>query len=244
MPPRPPLLLCAIAMMIGLVAGATASEAASILPGVYRLSNHPDGAALPPPYGLRLDELKNVTGGHDIFTFDFEHADSNMRLSYDGSSIHIFGTAYGGRDVGAAYDANHVGLWNIDFTYAAPSVVGVPGDDDLYVPHGYNHTNEGTVTMISGAWGGDPLPSAIDLIDQSDGSFTFRLGDENNDLGHRGYPGISGWGWMNHSGQPHVYSSDWLFTAQAVPEPSSLLLLGTGVGALATRAGRKRRSAR
>ena len=32
----------------------------------------------------------------------------------------------------------------------------------------------------------------------------------------RGFAGISGWGWLNHSGLPHISASDWLFTAEQV----------------------------
>ena len=66
---------------------------------------------------------------------------------------------------------------------------------------------------------------------QGDEYLTFRLGDEDSDAGHRGFAGISGWGWMNH-GDPEVHHdySDWLFTAEKlpVPTPGSLALMSAG----------------
>ncbi|MGE0482042.1 MAG: hypothetical protein AB7Q17_16390 [Phycisphaerae bacterium] len=210
-----------------LLCGA-ASASATLAPGRYVLRNHPDGAERPPLYGLRLDELYNATSGHDVFTFDFENTASAVFLDYDGSTVRIFGRSFGGRDVGSAYaNDSYRGLYDIDFTYA----VGVglaTGDDDVWVD-GPNHANTGSIRGPNGA--------LIGLWDERGGNpYSFRLGDENNDLGHRGFAGTSGWGWLNHgSADRHVYSSDFIFTvgAQVIPEPGAALLGVLGLGAAA-----------
>lgn len=212
-----------------LVAAAASASAITIPVGGYVLGNHPDGSANPPAYGLRLDELYNATSGHDIFTFDFEHPDSGMFMTYDGSTVRIFGQAFGGRDTGTGYAADaYQGVYTIDFTYDM-GVMLASGDDDVIAnaPMGAN-----TGSIIT------PLGDDIGLWDKPMGGYSFRLGDENNDAGHRGWGGISGWGWLNH-GDPnvHVAASDWLFTAQPgiVPAPGTLALAGAGLLAAARR---------
>lgn len=214
---------------------ALAAMGTPISQGLYDLHNHPDGAERPPTYGLRLDELYNATSGHDVFTFDFNHAQSNMQMTYWGTTIHIFGVSWGGRDTGSGY-ANDMyrRLYTIDFTYNI-GVGIVPGDDDVYVNPGTQY-NYGSIS------------SALGTIGLRDGHYSgaqldFRLGDENNDLGHRGYAGISGWGWLftqtgANGGYVNHASDDWLFTATLVPTPGSAALLG--LGALA--ATRRRRA--
>jgi hypothetical protein len=214
---------------------ALAASATPIATGLYQLRNHPDGNQNPPLYGLRLDELVNATGNHDVFTFDFNHASSNMQMTYNGSTIHIFGQAYGGRDIGSGYANDiHRGIYLIDFTYSI-GVANVPGDDDVYVNPG-NSYNYGSIQRPNG--------STVLLRDghYGNGQPDFRLGDEDNDAGHRGFAGISGWGWLfTNTGPNGSYvnhaSDDWLFTANLVPTPGSAALLG--LGALA--AGRRNR---
>ena len=195
--------------------------------GVYQLHNHPDGNAQPPQYGLRLDELYNATSGHDIYTFDFSALASNVQMTVTATTIRIYGQAYGGRDVGGSYAADiDAGVYSFDFLYSF-GVQPVPGDDDVYVlADGQNS-----------GWISTPRGDVISLVDKSDGNYSFRLGDENNDAGHRGFSGISGWGWLTHGTRAHVDSSDWLFTAELVPAPSAMGLLAlAGVAA-----GRRRR---
>lgn len=210
------------------------ASGAVISTGTYQLHNHPDGNAQPPQYGLRLDELFNATGDHDIFTFDFNHHDSNMRLDYNGSTIHIYGHAFGGRDTGSGY-ANDMfrGVYGIDFTYTLGVTPNFGGDDDLVVVTP-SMRNFGTIVapIVVGS-------GPITLADKDDGNYNFRFGDENNDLGHRGFAGISGWGWLIHHfpNQPHVDASDWLFTANLIPTPGVASVLGLGLLA----AGRRRR---
>src|SRR5262249_41160792 len=149
---------------------------------------------------------------HDIFSFDFNNAQSNMTLTYTGSSIHISGVAFGGLAAGAGYDPAWSGLWNIDFTYNSVTDLS-PADDDIVVTKFNSQTRigsgTGSITWMDGTHA--PIP----LVDYA-GSFTytFRLGDEDNDLGHRGFDGISGWGWLNHGGFPHIGASDWLFIVE------------------------------
>lgn len=207
-----------------LVGGLFETRAAVVLtPGGYGLQNHPDGDKVPPLYGLRLDELIDVTGGNDVFTFDFDHASSNMRLDLSASAARIHGVTYGGRDIGSAYDPAWATVWTVDFTYQ--NVTGVTGDDDLWVkttPNGVGAVS-GTISGTIGS-----TTYTYELRPKADGSgLMFRLGNENNDLGHRGHPGVSGWGWLQHleysvpgsgvwqSGQ----FSDWLFVV--VPEPAT-----------------------
>ncbi len=213
------LCICGIVALTLSAASAQADVISTT--GTYQLLNHPDGGARPPLYGLRLDELYDVTGGHDIFTFDFEAPGANMVMDYDGTSLHIHGTVFGGLNAGDGYAATHVGLWGVDFTYG---LVGTaPGDDDKIVTTP-DFTNTGSITNLA-------TQDTIPLWDYSGmHNYTFRLGDEDGDAGHRGFPGISGWGWMNHGTQNvHVGASDWLFTA--VPEPSTALLALLGAGA-------------
>lgn len=222
---------CAV---VGLAALAGTASGAVIAPGTYQLHNHPDGNAQPPQYGMRLDELFNATGNHDIFTFDFNHASSDMRLDYNGSTIHIYGHSWGGRDTGSGY-ANDVyrGVYGIDFTYTLGVTPNLGGDDDLgVVPPSMRNFGTITAPLVVGS-------GPITLADKDSDGYTFRFGDENNDLGHRGFSGISGWGWLIHHfpNQPHVADSDWLFTAELIPAPGAVSVLAMGLLA----AGRRRR---
>jgi len=195
------------AIAAGALALAGTAGAANIQLGTYQLHDHPDGNAQPPAYGLRLDGLRTGAAS-DIFTFSFDTNGADMKLTYDGSSIHIFGTAWGGLDTGSGW-VDPV-LVEIDFTYTDPSPAS--GDDDIVA--GASDANVGTIVWDSG--GSDE--QTYHLNDFAGGHpFAFRFGDENDDDGHRGHDGISGWGWLNHGADPlpgdHLYSSDWLFTA-------------------------------
>lgn len=227
---RSNLVSLAALAAVGLAASVASGQI--LVPGTYRLSNHPDGNQNPPPYGLRLDELYNATTGHDVFSFDFDDARSNVLLTYTGSTITIAGSAWGGRDAGAVYFTDvYNGLYTFSFTYNVG--VGIaPSDDDILVDPITDGVNVGSITT--------PLGNTIPLRDKSDGNFTFRLGDENNDLGHRGFNGISGWGWLTHGGPnaPHVADSDFLFTVgPLIPAPGA----ATALAALGLLAARRRR---
>ncbi len=230
-----------------LALATTGASAATILPGTYILGNHPDGNAAPPQYGLRLDGLLDGSAG-STYTFDFEHPMADMKLDYDGATIRIFGTAFGGLDTGGSYDAGLSGLIDVDFTYNM-NVGTAPGDDDLLVTA--NMQNTGTVELVSGFsdYAGETV---FDLVDKSNGDFSFRFGDKDDDNGHRGFAGISGWGWLNHAPsdgsfgniQNHLKASDWLFTAtpeepgRPIPLPSAA---GMGLAGLAVLGVRRRR---
>lgn len=218
--------MCACAGAALAAAPDRASAEFIIEPGLYRLGDHPDGNAARPFYGLRLDELINVTGGHDIFTFSFDHVlheGVEMFLQFNGTDIHIYGIAFGGLIENHDYDPGYSGLVEIDFLYK-DAVKDVP-DDDLIV-FDPDMFNTGSIRFLDG---GDPF----DLYDKANAEgFTFRLGDENDDNGHRGWDGISGWGWLMHDSiDTYVESSDWLFTLDPtpVPGPSSLALATMGV---------------
>jgi hypothetical protein len=203
-------------MAAAIALSTTRADAAPIAAGTYALGNHPDGGHAPPGYGAVFTELYNATSGPDRFTMDFDHPQSAMILTYNGgNAITISGTSWGGRDIGETYASDaYQGLYHVSFTYAV-GVGFAGGDDDIDVnaPAG---ANVGTIKS--------PLGDLFTLSDLPMGGYTFRLGDENNDLGHRGFPAISGWGWMAIDG---VDSSptDWLFTAELVPEPATGLLL-------------------
>lgn len=228
------VLPCAAAVFAMLLMSGPAS-AGMILPTDVRLQllDHPDGNAAPPTYGLRLDELINVTPGHDRFTFSFEHPQAlmQMMLTEVGAgefSIHIWGTAFGGLVVNNEYDPLLSGLVEIDFTYMLAHLVD--GDDDLIVTTP-SFMNTGSI-MFNG--------STIDLFDRANSEgFSFRLGNEDDDQGHRGFDGISGWGWLDHGkAGTYVAASDWLFTVVPTPGPTALLAIAA---ALFARARRRRR---
>jgi uncharacterized protein (TIGR03382 family) len=217
----------ALAVGAMILSCAGTASAATILPGLYRLHNHPDGNQRPPLYGARFDELYNATSSHDVFTLDFDALQSAVYMTVNAglTEVRIYGQAFGGRDIGSSYanDA-YLGVYTFDFTYSL-GVGLAPGDDDLLVGLP-DMRNTGFITT--------PLGDTIGLVDKASGDgYSFRLGDENNDAGHRGFSGISGWGWLNYirNGQvvPHVNSTDWLFTATyEVPAPGAAALVGLG----------------
>ena len=211
---------------------AGAASAVNLPSGSYKLHNHPDGSARPPLYGARFDELYNATNDHDIFTLDFDDITSNMRLTINAArtEIHIFGNARGGRDNGTAFaNDQYLGNYHLDFLYHL-GVAQSPGDDDIQV-NTPDMRNSGTITTPLGT---------IHLTDKAMDAFAFRLGDEDDagsptgGPGHRGFAGISGWGWMNYLNAagavvPHIESTDWLFTANyEIPAPGAAALMGLG----------------
>ena len=98
-----------------------AASAATLLPGTYRLANHPDGNAQPPQYGLRLDNLFGGAPAGSIFTFDFNDSKSNVNMTVDdvNHKIRIWGQAFGGRDIGSAYaNDQYRGVYTFEFNYS------------------------------------------------------------------------------------------------------------------------------
>ncbi|MEM9586988.1 MAG: hypothetical protein AAGA03_06870 [Planctomycetota bacterium] len=225
----------------------------------FNLKNHPDGNAAPPTYGLRLDGL---AASNSIFTFDFDHVDSDVKLHFDvdANTIQIAGQAYGGRDAGGSYaNDSHLGVYDIEFTYG----VNVTGDlvngltvvpEDRKAPF----DNIGRITAPGGT-----IYNLIDEGGRNDENDAFYFADTT----HRGHVGWNGWGWLNHvedSDQDpstwnfatdynsHIAASDWLFTAEPtppneipndtpVPEPGAIAIFG--LFALTSFASRSRRGA-
>ncbi|MBC7772963.1 MAG: hypothetical protein H7210_10745 [Pyrinomonadaceae bacterium] len=203
----------------------------------YNLHNHPDGAEAGPFYGMRLDELYDATPGHDIFSFDFDAPGSDMKMDVDlaGGTIRIFGVSVGGRDVGSAYAADQYSTQYVIDMFYQVGVQQAAGDNDILVD-APPLSNWGSILPIGSPSG------AIALTDFSMGGYSLRIGDEADDAGHRGFDGISGWGWINHGSDPtqHTASSDFLFTAVPVPTPGAAALAAMGMGMLGL--SRKRRS--
>lgn len=178
----------------------------------FQLCNHPGGNASPPPYGLRLDGL--LTGNpRDIYTFDFEYKGAEVFLDYTSTGeIHIYGKAFGGQKEGKNYKQGTTDYWDIDFTY---KVVGHKNNDAYVTEKAYGTYKIG---MGKGTIKSKKFKS-FDLVDYfGDHEYSFRFGD---DTEHRGYKGISGWGWLNHSHSGakdriynHLNHSDWLFVAK------------------------------
>ena len=212
------------------VPAVTAQGGIILQPGSYGLRDHPDGSQRA-NYGLRLDELIDVTTGHDVFTFSFDpDRGADMRIDVtevglDEFEVRIHGTAFGGLVRGGEYDATISGILRIGFVYMiAHPVAGA----DAVIVTTPNFTNTGEITFDG---------KTIDLFDRANKKgFTFRLGNESDGLGHRGFDGISGWGWVDHgTAGTHIYSSDWLFTVVPTPGSAALLSIALAIGARGNR---------
>ena len=236
-----PALVPATAAFVGIAAFTGAPPTAQATDFQFLLHDHPDGGLADPEYGLRLDGLYGSESND--FTFSFDAPGTGMTLLYDGQSntVRIVGRAYGGIDLGSAWDANNVGFIDVDFTYRQNLVTtgsGTFGTDSENL--GVKTTsdaqtvgtgNSGTVTLATGVWGGGgTIGNEYVLFDQNYGSYSFKLNNFGDHRlgGHPGYGGpetFVGWGWVNHwaagaTPRTHVYSSDFLFTAQLLnPTP-------------------------
>ncbi len=222
----------------------------------FDLLSHPDGNALPPSYGLRLDGL--FTGnGSDIWTFDFDDPSSNMTLTFDdiANTVAIAGQVFGGLDVNSVYDGTLQGLWDVDFVYQANVTSTAIPPDFSTGPFGIEVTadhasNMGSITPLFSAMdGGITITSgvAIELVDKDNGDFSFKFNNtDDHRLAGTGLMGPAtyvGRGWLTHSGGPHISASDWLFIADpipAVPIPAAIWLFASGLVGLGAVARRRR----
>jgi hypothetical protein len=143
-----------------------------------------------------------------------------MHWSSADDSLHIWGSAWGGEDNGAGY--NNAQVYDIDFLFS--EVTHVSPTEMQSTPAFPN--GSGTITPNSINVGPNAAGVPIALVDyEGHHPASFFVG-----LGHRGEPGISGWGWVKHSGKGYNKSSDWIFTAHQapIPEPGSMALFGVG----------------
>ncbi|NNF06787.1 MAG: hypothetical protein HKN21_08500 [Candidatus Eisenbacteria bacterium] len=206
------LLFLAIFVSAGIAADG---QAATV---TYLLHDHPDGTQNPPPYGFRWDDLL----GPGAYTFSFDYSDvsgsAQVFLDYDdvANTIRIHGRAYGGKDIGATYDAVESGWIDIDFTYNANVNANVdnailsPGDD--YYVINEDLSNAGSFTLDG--WGGDITVNMTDKFFGASG-YSFNFDNDSDSKGNAGIAGdpniFSGNGWL---APPGGSARDWIFIGE------------------------------
>ena len=224
------------AAMLGVLAGAALASTAYAGPVVLfksALGDHPDGAALPPAYGLRMDNLFSGLGGTGgITTFSFEQNGAGVSMTIwdldmdgDADEIRIAGTVFGGEDAGTTYGFG-AGLYKLEFTFS----VGVNDESNGWSASshaangGFLQALAGNVDVAEGT-----MFNLVQRTDSMAKDFKF-LND-----GHR-LPGSSGWvgrGWLDGGG-----TRDFLFVTIPLPGGAGMALAGLGLVALRRRRNR------
>lgn len=206
-----------------LALGVSGAGAGTILME-FDLSDHPDGSASPPPYGLRLDNII----GSGAATLSMGHfSDTVLSVIEDNGdlSISITGTLWGGRVSGGSYISAEA--YTIDMTYA----LDVASSGGGWVVNGHDSGNSGVLTRVSDN-------TEWTLYTTTDAGQSFRFLPD----GHRLSGDNSSWvgrGWLttNSDGSDSASGNqDWLFTAtqREVPTPGGAAVLALG-GVLVSR---------
>lgn len=201
----------------------------------FRLHDHPRGEAVPPEYGLRLDDLFGPSSLPVTFSFDDGGAAVSMAVDLATKMIHITGTVYGGVDGGNSYVAPE--LFQLDMLYKF-GVVGEPVNGwDVQ-----SMANTGSITRISDmrSW---------DLTTKLNGfGNAFEFHPDRFRLFPGDLPGVSwvGRGWLDTAKDPRpTRTRDFLFVATVVPLPTGTLVGGLGLALVGmTRIARRVRAAR
>lgn len=229
------------AALIGVLAGMAVASPALADPVVLfqsKLGDHPDGAARPPAYGLRLDGLfVGSGGGGGITTFSFEQNGAGviikiLDMNMDGvaDQIEMSGTVYGGEDSGSGYGFG-AGLYSLDFTFS----VGVDTETNGWTASS-DASNSGILTALGDYGGLVDDGTSFNIVQRTDSmAKDFSLLSD----AHR-YPGFNGYvgrGWLGGGGSTDT--RDFLFIT-VVPLPGSAGLAMAGLGLVAVR---RRRSA-
>lgn len=104
--------LSILSFLMGSVFASGSLQAGVILPGQYRLLDHPDGSMSPPPYGLRMDALG--------ITLSTELGGANVVLTWAGGNTATL--------LGTLWNNQAAELWAVDYTLtgvvAAPAGLG------------------------------------------------------------------------------------------------------------------------
>ena len=218
------------AVMACFLAIVTTAQAAIEIK-TFTVIDHPDGAALPPPYGLRLDNLFDVTpesgsvtpgpGTSGVTTFSFVNVQATVTTNTTTGdiSVNIAGDVHGGRDTGGGYGFGE-GDYAIDFTYSA----NVSPDGNGWKVSPMSSSNQGTIEFLSGS-SAIAAGTTWRLYEQENNAGnTFVFKDDYHRLSGTGLPldTFVGRGWLDYTIGGTSVTQDWLFIA---PDQPSLIIV-------------------
>lgn len=209
---------------VGILAGSPEATASNTVR--FDLSNHPDGSAAPPFYGLRLDDPDtsdtetfnfNGPGGTGASTVSGELDLDTGLLTVSGEAEHNqTGNIYG---IMASIQLDDIGTLDVNELFN-PSM----GVSDLLTGN--------TLSLSLFDVGNGPYSGPSNWEGFMDPSFTLGVNHRLDNTDSE-YPALTGEGWLAPAGKPwdHVDYQDWLFILEnpVVPVPPAAGLIAVGI---------------